>query len=604
MEKRSKSNNEGKNNFGVFDFETYDWVKPLCIGVYHAHDSDFYINRKNSESVARTAVQLMLDYAYEYDVTEWWAHNGGKFDDLFILDAIKEMEDIEAEGFLANGRLISLKITEYTTGVSITLKDSYAVIQSKLEKALKDFEIPHRKSFDENDYQTDMRLLTDEKLERGCMDDCIALHALLSKASDMFHDWGGKLKGTFSASALTVVKAEVKIASHDGIQYINAICRQAYFGGRVEVFHHAIMQWLREYDVTSSYPWSMAQDLPWEFVDEYDEDFNPLYNRDFLSIVDATVHVPEMDIPPLPFSPAREGLFFPTGTWRGWFASNELEFAESLGCTVKVHQSMCYTRAKPFDAYIAKLFADKAVAKGARREFDKLCLNGSYGKLAQKPESEVLRVFGDPSEGIEFARNAEPGTIKVVSDDYTAFSEKKFKWPAQTHYAAASFITAYSRILLCEHLRRAKSLAYCDTDSIHCERGDSLDSMVNEELGGLKVELDEYHGRFYAPKLYELTPKDSKIAPIYASKGFPVNQADFMEVIQGNKVGRQRMKGAKAQLRQKIEATMMTAEENMKGWAGYSGKRKAFKDGSTRAWTVNEILDGKHRKHRSPLASK
>lgn len=595
------------DNFGTYDFETYKWTKPLCVGVYFGdNETDFYLNRNNPLDVARTAIEMMLDIADEYDVKQWWAHNGGKFDALLIIEALKSMPDCEAEGIVAGGRIISLRITEHTSGVVIDLKDSYAVIQSNLAKALESFEIPHKKHFTKEFYaslETDsmgMCKLSDDELERGCLDDCRALHALLTKVSGMFVDWGGKLKGTFSSSALSVVKSEVDIPRHDGEQWANLSCRQAYFGGRVEVFNHAPSFKLREYDVTSSYPWSMAQDLPWELVGREDDGYNA--NPKFLSICYATVNVPAMHIPPLPFSPPTGGLFFPVGNWAGWFTQAELCYARDCGVKVTVHNSVCYTRAKPFSAYINKLFADKALATGARREFDKLCLNGSYGKLAEKPEKEILKIFASSEDGICYVRESNDPTqcTPLVDNDYSVISEKRFQWPSHTHYAAASFITAYSRILLHRHLCAADYPVYCDTDSIHCQFGKCLDTHVNEDLGGLKVELDSYKGRYYAPKLYELHP--DKGEPVYASKGFPVNPEAFRQIVTGNKVGKRRMQLVKTQLRKQSAPMMIEAIDNMKDWAGNSAKRRVISDCETTPWDVEDLIEGRHLDSRSPLA--
>lgn len=627
------------NDFGTYDFETYEWTKPLCFAMFWTQDEetvagtikksceDFYINRDSYHAVASTALQMMLAVAESGGPSIWWAHNGGKFDALFILDAIKRLPGARAEGIVAGGRLISLKI--HSNGVSITLKDSYAVIQSKLSKALEDFEVPYQKSFTEAEYKAldiDSRAMlahSNARLERGAIADCESLHALLCVVASMFKEWGGQLKSTFSASALSVVKSEVEIPSHKGSQQLNSLCRNAYFGGRVEVFNHMPSGLLREYDVTSSYPWSMAKSLPW--VLEGMETNGMRSGSQFLSICYATVDIPYQYIPPLPYSPVDGGLFFPWGKWSGWFTQAELEYAkENCGVAVTVHSSVCYRSASPFTTYIHKLFKDKATATGARRSFDKLCLNGSYGKLAQKPESKMLRIFQNSKEGREFARAAYPGTVDVLAKDYTALSESRTQWAPHTHYAAASFITGYSRILLHRHFTTADQLAYGDTDSIHCRRTVLLDAGNGDDLGGLKVELDNYEARFFAPKLYVLTPEDvcecngkdcKKAHRFYASKGFPVNAEDFGRLTSVDEtdekrrfkaVGKRRIRSAKEQLRgdNQHEPYMLEPHENLKRWSGHSNKREAFEDGSTKPWHVEDLQDGRHLGQLSPLANR
>lgn len=622
---------EASAEFGTYDFETYEWTKPLCFAMYwrekldehwvgpnrFVDSHDFYINRDSPTDVALCALKMMIFVTGNGGPSVWWAHNGGKFDALFILDAIKRLPGATAEGIVAGGRLIALKI--HHEGITITLKDSYAVVQSKLSKALEDFEIPCKKSFTEAEYrllEEDSRGMlkhSDARLEHGAIADCEALHALLTVVGNMFVDWGGKLKSTFSASALSVVKSEIDIPSHAGRQDLNSLCRNAYCGGRVEVFNHIPGVWLREYDVTSSYPWSMAKRLPWVLEGKLD---GLSTSAEHLSICYATVDVPKQYIPPLPYTPVDGGLFFPWGKWSAWFTQAELEYAnQNCGVAIQVHHSVCYRAAAPFTDYISKLFEDKRRATGARRSFDKLCLNGSYGKLAQRPESKLLRIFQSGKEGRQYAREATPGTIDVLADDYTALSESRTQWSPHTHYAAASFITGYSRILLHSLFVKAEHLAYGDTDSVHCQRTAALETGNGEELGGLKVELDDYTAQFYAPKLYVLSPRNGE--PFYASKGFPVNATDFGHVVKGEQVGKRRMQTAKEQLKsrnkrnempravqEEMEALMLEPFENLKRWSGHSNKRKAHPSGSTEPWNVDDLIEGRHLGQLSPLANR
>lgn len=636
--------------FGTYDFETYDWTKPLCADAFYDGEHEYNINRENSTEVVRSLLFAMESSG----CAEWWAHNGGKYDALFVVECIRQLKGWKCDGAVAAGRIINLRVM--SPNATFTLKDSFAVIQSSLDKALLSFEIPHKKVFTKAEYarldtnkpcewcegvtpcnhrvlsKWSMRDFSDDKLRRGCQADTEALHALICKAQDLFNEWGGELKSTFSASALSVVKSQLgkPLPSHDGNQWANDIGKKTYAGGRVEVFRHLPAPLLNEYDVTSSYPWSMSQPLPWNLLGW---DKPELFNKRKLQLVYARVSVPYQYVPPLPFVPPKGGLFFPWGEWSGWFTSAELEYAmQECGVTAELFEAVSYSVDQPFQTFIDKVFKEKQQATGARREFCKLVLNGCYGKFAQKPENTKLLMFDTAEAGLLWARDNVDREPEPLNASNTAWSMKTFRWPAQTHYALASFITAYSRILLHNHLTWASNgaeggyLAYCDTDSIHCDAKRPWDPrVINDKLGGLKVEMTAYQGRFYAPKLYELHPthnghgeeaefyrppnKDDRYKPEahYASKGFPVDAASFARIVKGESVGnpKGRMQLLKTQLRKDSGVRHLEESETEKAWSGRSNKRFVIPgdpEGNTKPWHVRELYEGLHIEQQSPLA--
>lgn len=606
--------------FGTYDFETMNWVEPVCGDLYHGPDGSGHSHEyaslhqegfDDSEAVVRS---LLMGMAAS-DVKTFWAHNGGKFDALMIVDVLKDMPGWKCDGAVAAGRIVSLRIM--SPHRTWELKDSYAVIQSSLDKALTSFGIPHKKVFTKDDYAAldkdplyMFKLARDNpaKLKAGCQADTEALWHLVAKAESLFEEWGGKLKSTFSASALSVVKAQVgkPLPSHEGNQWANDIGRKAFAGGRVEVFKHSPGGALQEYDVTSSYPWSMTQALPWHL-----EGFGEpcLYDASRVSLVYAKVKVPQQHVPPLPYVPPSGGLFFPWGEWSGWFNGNELAYAiEKCGVTAKFMDAVNYTVDKPFESFVKQVFALKSTSAGAVREFCKLVLNGCYGKFGQKPETSKLKVFASMTEALEWARKAQAKEPTPLNSSNTAWSVKEYRWPKHTHYALAGFVTAYSRILLHKHLVRSVGLAYCDTDSVHCKPNAEMRKHADaygKELGELMHKRDIERARYYAPKLYELdlAGADSH----YASKGFPVSKEAFSRIIAGELVGnpKGRMQLIKTQLRKGEGVKHLSEADTAKAWSGRSNKRmvdKSSTDGSTHAWHVRDLHEGHHLEQKSPIA--
>lgn len=598
--------------FGTYDFETYDWTSPLCADLFDGAEHTFSLDREDPTAVVRS----MLAEMEASDIDVWWAHNGGKFDALFVVDCVKQLPGWKCDGTVAGGRIISLRL--FSPNGTFTLKDSYAVIQASLEKALTSFDIPHKKVFTKADYaqlEKDPRAMlkhSDVKLREGCQADTRALWHLVDKARVMFEEWGGKLKSTFSASALTVVKAQYgkPLASHAGKQNFNEISHSAYSGGRVEVYRHMPALPQCEHDLISSYPWSMTQPLPWH-LEGFGE--SKIYDPNTLSVVYAKVDVPKQYLPPLPYAPPSGGLFFPWGKWSGWFTSAELVYAiEHCGVTATFMDAVNYTVDTPFKEFVEKVFKVKQESTGAKREFTKLILNGCYGKFAEKPERGKLHMFATSDEAWDWATKAykRKRHVTPLNQENTAWEEKVHRWPAHTHYALASFVTAYSRIRwhqgASEVLRRnTHGLSYGDTDSIHCDM-DLGPMPVGAGLGDWQRKRENYLAKFFAPKLYTLKPCDGAES-VYASKGFPVSADAFWRIVGGQKVGnpKGRMQLVKTQLKKNASVTHLSEGETLKRWHGYSIKRFAIPkhpEGDTEAWNVRDLHEGLHEKQQSALA--
>lgn len=611
----------------TFDFEAYDWVKPLCCGLYwreflnddvtapverfgFLHEDTRYSTGKEScrndegDPLAKRVIDSMASASIRYGIKEWWAHNMGKYDGLLMLEeALKH--NYKMIGVPAAGRLIRLDIyvPMASKEVRVRLMDSYAVVQSNLKSALIDFKVQTLKKFEKEDYAHDMRKMPLNDLREGNYADCKGLYELLDIVEQQVTGFGGQLKSTFSSCAMSVVRSKLaddgkQIPSHKGNQDCNEIGRKAYYGGRVEVFHHH-PNWitpgtkpLQTFDVNSSYPASMREVLPWELYGKAKAPSNDLlHDSEWEGLAYAEVNVPStMAIPPLPYRPVEGGVFFPTGEWSAWFPFNELRYAQELGCSVKLLEAIVYTKAAPFKNFIDEVYEYKRRSTGAARMFAKLMLNGCYGKFGMKPERELLRVFATEEEGLDFAMAT--GAKKMSS--WRVLTCPMFQWSPTTHYALASYITAGARIRLHKALLKSTLPVYCDTDSVHCAQ---YNAPTSDLLGDLKLEGTYNQAAYYAPKLYALTNEEKTY---YVSKGFPVNADAFKRIIQGDEVQTGRMQLARSQLRKGGQALYV---EQLKRWNGRSMKRFAFSTGHTRPWGVKELCAGAQLTMRSPLFS-
>lgn len=600
---------------GSLDFECWDWVNPLCVGFAWGAQSQretYYIKDptcgKRPKDVAKAALLFMWQMP---EVKQWWAHNGGKYDVLFLIQAAQALQ-WEFTGHVAGGRAIQVKFRPRHAERWIVVCDSYAVAPSSLKAASVDFELPSRKLFTEEDYSQDPRTWEPERLKQGCLTDCILVLELLDRLEALLESWGGELRTTFSSSALTCVKASLEqrglaLPTHKHDQEANSIARQAYYGARVEIFNHAPKARLKEYDVCSSYPWAMSQALPWELrgyvKNERSADLVMRGEQGYEGVIYARVKVPECQLPVLPYREGNGGIYFPSGEWEAWFPACELRYALSLPPeqrpTINAKDAIVYTRETPFATWIDEVYRVKATAKGAMRTFAKLTLNGCYGKFGQAPETEEILGFSTEEDSDAYLLNQRPGTCGQLGADSKVLTVKRFRWPSHTHYAVASYITGYARQLLHSALSLSEAPAYCDSDSVHCEGDKALveAGMIGNGLGQLKLEMADYLGQFYAPKVYKL---ESDERTHLAAKGFPVEQLAFDLLIKQEQVTTERMQLLKSQLRNK-ESSEVQRRKQVRRWAGRSMKRKPNSDGTTRAWSVTELERGEHLNARSPL---
>lgn len=596
---------------GIYDFETWDWVNPLCCGILVDNDFIFlHVDRKHchppqgdkGQTLSWRVLVNMALLVKERGVKDFWAHNGGGFDALILMQEAIERGWV-VMGIPANGRIIHMEIAVPLDGkeVIVTLKDSYAVVQASLEKAAKDFAVGMSKEF--QDYDKDMRARSIPELISGVRTDCILVQRVLNTVESLLRRHGGALKSTFSSSALSVVKAKLKAKGSKLAEFsketlwVNETSREAFYGGRVEVFHHCPEGEVTEYDVLSSYPKAMSGDMPWEYMCRVKRGSNAWEVQDGIGYFHVTV--PNMEIPCLPFRDRDGGLFFPTGTWNGWYPFNEIRYAVSkCGVSAQLQDGYLFsTERGPFLDFVNEFYEEKQRAVGAVRTFDKLTLNGGYGKFAQRPEIETLRIFKTEEEGLDFVQRERVETRKI-DGTYRCLGIKETRWSKHTHYPIASYITADARIRLHSFLVEAQKVAYGDTDSVHAygAKSASLSSLCGTHLGALEQKGIYSRAEYYAAKLYRTQAKDGTWH--HANKGFTIEEAAFEKVIRGEAVSQERMRKAKSQIRM---GGKFAREKIMKLWKGKSMKRRPMKDGSTAPWSVDDLLAGEHKTAMSPI---
>jgi hypothetical protein len=508
----------------VYDIETENWTTFVIGALYDGKNVEIFDHRKEREFAARL---LTL-------TGEVYAHNGGRFDHLWLLDAAYRfglnrhahvMEnstgiiylDFGTVKFLDSYRLFPLSLRKLTNGAKRSLSDlckcgkdcgGYCAITRAMPAPIRarvtDYLI------------ADVRELWD------------ALGHFQRVASECGISLGITIGGTAWKSASKELGLDPQPYDDNVNQW--RFVRQGYFGGRVELFRTQAAQGY-QYDVNSMYPAKIATvPLPLDFKGKvFGRAASAAYSNSIPGIYRASVTVPDYFIPPLPYRSEKGRILYPTGKICGTWALPELEYAESLGARVEyVSEAAIFKRsAIIFEPWVTRLFNVRMKYGKDSREgaWLKWILNSLTGKFGTKVTQRSY--FIDPcfnkncklkecrktsGHGLNCCGN--PATSRVWYSEFERIQHC-------AHVEWAAYLTAHARITLHKGLTEGNQddAIYCDTDSVFakCERRNN----VGNGLGQWHFE-----GRFdnfvaLAPKVYfyHLCTKQS---PTLKAKGIPL----------------------------------------------------------------------------------
>ena len=492
---------------GVFDIETQDWsiyvLGALLVGGTYLE----YDWRREEELVDRI---LTIDGTL-------WAHNGGKYDTLWLLSHIARRE-IPAQVWCAGQRIVNLKVGK------LQVRDSAALIPMTLEKGAllggqqkAKTELPCRCGEDCGGYcsirrgmaSCDLRRLS-EYLRQDCHATREMLRALVSYAEKEDID----LTGTIGSSAWCTAQRLYELPKAKWAAKLYQFANQAKHGGRVQVFRPYADHGHR-YDINSSYPAALKRTaLPTGEMSYHDSpaEASKLFEQEKEGIYQASVSVPDLFVPPLPVRfPKRVG--YPIGNFTGTWTRIELVYALGRGARIaNLHRALVWERAdRVFEPFIDKLMKLRwqAIEEASRdprfrenpkkhslAEWLKLLANSAIGKLGQNPETDNVKVNPDevtscPANGVcagvpspwcglnGCCRHKCLGTCKRWTCLDRRGAQKIWTYEtyriadcAHVHWSAYGLSAA--RIELSEELcadgQGGESAIYCDTDSCYATK--------------------------------------------------------------------------------------------------------------------------------------
>lgn len=539
--------------FLVLDIESKDddtdkagFTRPFMLGVYGGTNYVPFFDTNKSEGYPWQERYFRpggcIDLAMRRILTpryrgfHIYAHNAGRFDYLFILPWLMQVgADL---GFEFNIIPVSSSIQVLDVKMGFDrwrFLDSYKLLPTSLDKAAKTFGIGVK-------YQLDLDLpeSSPEWVERNKAD-CVQLYQILTK----FHHYIENVLG--SEVGITAPSTSIKLLRRKYVQKAlprstetHDFVRSGYFGGRVEVFKKE--GWgLHYYDINSSYPRAMLEDMPGGPATEWLGEPPKRIRDNRIGFVEADIDVPtSIHIPPLPLrmpsgkdnASIRNGapdtkLIFPVGHLRGVWEWDELRMALEQGCRIREwYRSVWYEPVSIFRGFVEELYSyrDKNSPNYdvGLAEIAKLMLNSAYGKFGMRTLRKKIYRWDDPN----LPDNAVPASSEPDSPIW--YAEEEVDAPYIMPQIAAR-VTALARCRLyrgmLSAIQRGGTVYYCDTDSIITDV--ALDSST--KLGEWKDEgadwaksLDEelkkrgfephgwdtlsgrLHGEFIGPKLYML----------------------------------------------------------------------------------------------------
>ena len=505
----------------VFDIESTAWVDVFLI----CHVDEF------GNRVSFPSISDYLNWIIASQVEYVWAHWGGKYDNRFVLAELHK-RGTSFEIVMSGSHAIIVKAF-FHAGRVVNFCESARLMPDSVAKIGKTIGL---EKLDVDRSHLEKYTLT-EAIEY-CYRDCDIVLRGLQEMKRALTEVGADFAFTLASIASRWVRRSGVLdfdrfyeGSGPKAKYSKLMtksdewCLPAYFGGRTEVFKQGVFKGpLYYYDVRSSYPWSMLGDLPAYPLGWSAPARTITQSLERCGISEAIVTVPKGTY--LPVLPVRgDGkLLFPTGTFRGRWANIELLEAYRAGAKIKI-LGQCLFEPKPFMAGFVNTFfglRQEAISEGdAFKSYAyKIMLNSAYGKFCETVE-RVKIVSGEDRirDAISSGQNPEqtttPGIYRITTSEVGAFY----------HTAAGSYITARSRCLLYDRMKKVRDLGgqiyYCDTDSIIT---DIELPPEPDALGNLKLEMVLTEFEVWAPKVYRAVDTDGKT--YYKVKGTPVEKGE------------------------------------------------------------------------------
>lgn len=512
----------------VWDIETKGFAGDIVIG--GVYDGTRYLEFKTfDEFIYYLKAFFPADTIY--------AHNGGKYDNRYLLEYLKGKDyKVSRIFYINNGLIFTLELGSK----KYKFRDSFHLLPRSLASISSSFEVEHKKKdFNMNEWRDQGYPIT-EKLREYLKDDCRALYESLEIFVKTFDI---KPKLTIASTAFSAVLATKyrnlplrKILKNYMTKDQEDFVRESYKGGRVEVFQR-FAENVNSYDINSLYPFVMQRfNYPFGKLYEQDgESFELLIKKGKLGIAECLIEAPDMNIPYLAVK-YDDKLVFPTGQWKDTITSLEILEARKRGYKIKIIKGLIWNKkGRVFQEYVDTYYTIKSESKGAKRECAKLFLNSPYGKFGQSRTNRTIKTRDEMIKAGYSINEASFDGGYLYSFDETSYQNRSI------NPVYATFVTAYARHVLYEGIETVLNLGgdvyYCDTDSIKTNIKLPDEMIHSTDLGKWGFEGFYQESVFVSPKLYSMLGDETvkKAKGVYKENIDNLSFSDFKELITKDK---------------------------------------------------------------------
>jgi hypothetical protein len=539
------------STIAVADCETNPFNKgqPVIPFVWGFYDGSTYKQFWDDWKNGKTCTELFVEYLeLSDDRYTIYAHNGGKFDWLFLSSLL-----------IGNIRCIGSRLVKASLGKH-ELRDSFANIPVPLKSFGNKLDFDYSLCEPRNRDKPANRALITTYLKQ----DCVGLYDAVIAYRSVF---GNSL--TMASAALTQLNLTCTGKRNEKVYECltpeqDDNFRPFFFGGRVQCFKTGILPGpFKVYDVTSMYP-SVMKDYQHPIAASFSERVYP--HAQITETTDfAVIDAEPLGTGCLPWR-SKSGLTFPT-TRNTYFATGaEIRTALDLGLLRihKIEKTITATEHVCFSTFITKFFNLRQQAKADDNAmltlFYKLVLNSAYGKLAILPdkfEDTVILTDGELPPGELYSAPDIQQYLKETVDhghrckctpcykirhawhaaDFTAGRTIWARMSLRTTTAfanvcAGASITGYARAKLMHGLSCATDPIYCDTDSIICR--DMSGVSIGKNLGEWQLEKTCDTAAIAGKKLYALFNNGECVKQ--ASKGVRLTPQEIFDVASGETI--------------------------------------------------------------------
>lgn len=354
-----------------------------------------------------------------------------------------------------------------------------------------------------------------KELVKYCEQDVKVLHTVISKfANEIYNKFKVNILKYPTLPSIAFAIYRLKFMPANTIPIIKGRIyndiKNAYYGGFVDVYK-PYGENVKSYDVNSLYPTSMEKRAMPVGKPTYLEG-DSLSLSDIFGFVYVKVHAPEINTPILPYKSNKSpnSTRYPTGTWEGWYFTEELLNAMKYGYKFNIIKGYHFNKAIIFSDYVNTLYAIKQKVSPANPWYiiSKLLLNSLYGRFGMNPEL-IKSIVMKSSMVDEFNCDEDVVIIDEMDLDDKTWIQYTTKTSDEDEESLnnisvpiSAAIAAWSRIHMTEYIMKySNEICYIDTDGIKVECEISS-KYVGNKLGDMKFEGDFNQAVFIAPKVY------------------------------------------------------------------------------------------------------